>query len=317
MKNPYDGGFKDLAGDHPELLLRLLGILQPGKKTQITHVPRELQLNAVQIDHGYMIEDEFGNRIELLEAITSWNAKKAGSIALYAFLLWQKYKIPVHCHVLFMAEKYAPAESSDRLVYETDFGLTIEMLYSCHRLWEIDPTICFEKGSEPLLAWAPLLKGGSGTIERAAAAIEQLFDLDDHEKFKPIALVSKLASLASLRYDKNAIRKFLERLEKKIMMSTDAFKVSWLYQEGLEEGRAEGKAEGKAEGEARGIAKGKSDAIRLALQNKFPALGPILELDQVERPEVLDSLLLAVLEARNPAEAHSAVLVAANQRNIS
>ena len=97
------------------------------------------------------------------------------------------------------------------------------------------------------------------------------------------------------------------------MMSTDAFKVSWLYQEGLEEGRAEG----KAEGEARGIAKGKSDAIRLALQNKFPALGPILELDQVERPEVLDSLLLAVLEARNPAEAHSAVLVAANQRNIS
>ena len=71
MKNPYDGGFKDLAGDHPELLLRLLGILQPGKKTQITHVPRELQLNAVQIDHGYMIEDEFGNRIELLEAFVA------------------------------------------------------------------------------------------------------------------------------------------------------------------------------------------------------------------------------------------------------
>ena len=79
----------------------------------------------------------------------------------------------------------------------------------------------------------------------------------------------------------------------------------------------EGIAKGKAEGEVRGIAKGKSDAIRLALQNKFAALGPILELDQVERPEVLDSLLLAVLEAQSPAEAHSAVLVAVNQRNIS
>ena len=97
------------------------------------------------------------------------------------------------------------------------------------------------------------------------------------------------------------------------MLSTDAFKVSWLYQEGLEEGIAKG----KAEGEARGIAKGKADAIRLALQNKFPALGHILELDQVERPEVLDSLLLAVLEARSPAEAHAAVLVAVNERNIS
>ena len=317
MKNPYDGGFKDLAGDHPELLLRLLGILQPGKKTQIFHVPRELQLNSVQIDHGYLIEDESGNRVELLEAITSWNARKAGSMALYAFLLWQKYKVPVHCHVMFMAEKYAPTEASERLVYETDFGLTIEMLYSCHRLWEIDPAICFEKGSEPLLAWAPLLKGGSRTIERAAAAIEQLFDFEDPEQYKPMALVSRLASLASLRYDKNAIKKFLERLEKKIMLSTDAFKVSWLYQEGLEEGRAEGKAVGKAEGEAQGIAKGKSDAIRLAIQQKFPSFGLIAELDQVERPEALDGLLLAVLEARSPAEARSALLAALNKRNVS
>ena len=148
MKNPFDGGFKELAEDHPELLLRLLGILQSGTKTQITHVPRELQLDAVQIDHGYLIEDESGTRIELLEAITSWNARKIGAMALYAILLQRKYRVPVHCHVLFMAEKYAP-KASGHLLFESDFGLTIEIPYQSHRLWQIDPAICFEKGSEP------------------------------------------------------------------------------------------------------------------------------------------------------------------------
>ena len=52
MKNPHDGDFKDLAEDHPELLLRLLGILQPGTKTQIKDILRELRIEPVLIDHA-------------------------------------------------------------------------------------------------------------------------------------------------------------------------------------------------------------------------------------------------------------------------
>ena len=120
-----------------------------------------------------------------------------------------------------------------------------------------------------------------------------------------MAWISKLATLASLRYDRYTIKRFLERLEKKIMLSSDAFKVSWLYQEGLEEGRAEGQAKGKAEGVVK--------AIRIALQKKFPMLGAIAELDSVQGPEALDELLSAILEARSPEEARSALLAAVNQ----
>ena len=57
MKNPYDGGFKILAEDHPELLLRLLGIVAPGEKPHITSVLRELQLDALQIDHAFILDN--------------------------------------------------------------------------------------------------------------------------------------------------------------------------------------------------------------------------------------------------------------------
>lgn len=82
MKNPYDGGFKTLAEDHPELLLRLLGILAPGKKTQVTNVLRELSLDPVQIDHAYLLDD---STIVHFEAITSWDARRIGRLALYHY----------------------------------------------------------------------------------------------------------------------------------------------------------------------------------------------------------------------------------------
>ena len=87
------------------------------------------------------------------------------------------------------------------------------------------------------------------------------------------------------------------------MISIDAFKVSWLYQEGLEEG----KAEGEAEGEAKGLLKGKRSSLRLALSTRFP-LEQFPEIDQVHLPEALDSLLVAALEAKTPHEVRAAIL---------
>lgn len=313
MKNPHDGAFKDLAEDHPELLLRLLGILQPGTKTKIKHVLRDLRLNEVHIDHAYRMEDDTGSWVEMFEAITSWHAEKIGTMALYNFLIQHKEDLPVFNHVLFMAEKYAPKDLPDRLVHEGKSGLRIEVPYQAHRLWEVDPALCFEPACEELLPWAPLLKGGLAEFERTTVAMERLFE--DREKagaLKPAVLVSKLASLASLRYDKSAIKWFLERLEKKIMLSTDAFKVSWLYQEGLEEGKAEGIAAGKAEGKA----EGKSEAIRIILSDRFPALGLAAELNHV-RPESLDTLLTAILKAQNPEDARAAILVAVDANKAS
>ena len=294
MKNPHDGDFKDLAEDHPELLLRLLGILQPGTKTQIKDILRELRIEPVLIDHAYLMENEGGKWIVHFEAITSWNRKQIGSMALYQFLLKRQEKIPVISYIVFMAEKYAPKTLPGRLVYEEDDGLRIEAPYKVIRLWEVDPALAFEPGSEPLLAWVPLLKGDNAEFERATVAIGRLSESAAGLACKPDVLVSKLASLASLRYDKNAIKGFLEKLEKRIMLSTEAFKVSWLFQEG----KAEGKAEGKLE------------AIRIALAAKFPGLEIVHELDQIHRPELLDDLLDAIMKAQSPDDVRSAILSA-------
>ena len=81
------------------------------------------------------------------------------------------------------------------------------------------------------------------------------------------------------------------------MISIDAFKVSWLYQEGLENGKAER------------LLDGKRSALRLTLASKSP-LERFPEIDQVHQREALDSLLLAALEAKNPDLVRAAILAA-------
>ena len=303
MKNPHDGDFKDLAEDHPELLLRLLGILQPGAKSQISHILRELRLEPLAIDHAYVVEGETGKYVVHLEAVTKWNLKQTASMALYQFLLKRQEKLPVVSHVILMAEKYAPKVLPSRLLYEEEDGLRIAAPYKVIRLWEIDSTPAFLPGYEPLLPWVPLLKGGFEEFERATAAIVRLDKSPEHS---PAELKSKLASLASLRYDKNAIRAFLEKLEKRMMISREAFKVSWLYQEGLEEGTAKGKAEGKAEGKAQA----KLEAIRIAVSTRFPGLDVAREIDQIRSASILDEVFAAILRAEGPDEVLSIISTA-------
>lgn len=139
MQAPFDVRFKILAEEYPDLLLRLLGIVEAGTKPECIHILRELQLDTVQVDHLYRIEDEAGGRLVHLEAITSWSAKRTSRLALYRFLLAQKYKLPVASYVVLMAEKYAPKKMRARVVYQEPDGFRIVAPYHVIRLWEIDP----------------------------------------------------------------------------------------------------------------------------------------------------------------------------------
>lgn len=295
MKTPFDGRFKGLAGDHPYLLLRLFRIIRAGTKPQIIDVLRELHLDPVQIDHAYRIGDE---RIVHFEAITSWHTERVPRLALYRFLLKIKFKLPVLSYLILMAEKYAPANLPEKIVYAEDDGFRIEAPYETIRLWEIDPQIAFEPGCEPLLPWVPLLKGGAAEFEQAVAAIARLTDQPVSAPYPVDTMLSSLAVLATLRYDKDVIRMFLEGVREKVMLSTDLFTDSWLYQEG--------KAEGKAEG---GLA-AKREFLRLAWTTRFPGAGSLPELDRISHADTLDRLLPVILKAPSSVEARSAILAA-------
>lgn len=296
MKTPYDGRFKILAEEYPDLLLRLFGIIASGTKTQLIDILRELHLDPVQVDHVYRIGDE---RLVHFEAITSWHNDRVPRLALYRFLLGQKFSLPVSSYLVLMAEKCTPRSFPERIVYEENDGFRIEAPYQVIRLWEIDPSLAFEPGCEPLLPWVPLLKGGEAEFEQAAIAIERLSEDPARAPYPLDVMVSNLAALATLRYDKEAISLFLERLREKIMMSTELFTESWLYQDG--------KAQGKAEGKAEGLLAGKRQAVRLALHQRFPDCGELTELDRLDRPETLDMLLITALQARSSDEALAAI----------
>ncbi len=123
-----------------------------------------------------------------------------------------------------------------KLVYEKD-GLRVEAMYTVIRLWEIDPAIAFEPGCEPLLPWVPLPKGGAAEFEQASSAIERLVDHREDAPYPVDVMVNNLATLATLRYDRDAISQFLERLVNKTMLSTELFLDSWLYQDGVAAGK--------------------------------------------------------------------------------
>ena len=69
-KTPFDGRFKILAEDYPELLLRLLGIVDAGTRREVVHVLRELQIDPMEVDHVYRIGDEVSGRLVHFEAIS-------------------------------------------------------------------------------------------------------------------------------------------------------------------------------------------------------------------------------------------------------
>lgn len=297
MKTPYDGRFKILAEEHPELLLRLFGIVAPGAAAEPIDILRELHLDPVQVDHVYRIGNE---RIVHLEAMTRWRADRVPRLALYRFLIQHRYRLPVASYLILMAEKHAPRKLEDPAVYQESDGFRIEAPYQVVRLWEIDAAIAFEPGCEALLPWAPLLRsGGQNLLERAVAAIERLAERQDRAPYPIPVMVSNLAGLAVLRYDKDEIVSLLAGLREKMMFPIDIFEDTWLYQEG--------KAEGEAKGKAEGLLAGKREAIALALASRFPGAGGIAEIDRIAEPAALNEALLAVLRADSFEQARESI----------
>lgn len=251
------------------------------------------------MDQVYRIGSEDAGRLVHFEAITSWSPKRTSRLALYRFLLGEKYDLPILSFLILMAQKYAPRNMKPGVLFEGEDGFRIEAPYQVIRLWEVDPAIAFRPGCEALLPWVPLLKGGAVEFGEAVERIGRLADRPHDAPYLVSAMVSDLAVLAGLRYDKDAINHFLERLRRTMTLSTDLFTDSWLYKDGV----AEGEAKGRAEGETTALRK----SVRAVLTNRFPDLGTLPEIDGIDHPEVLNRLLLAILDSKTADDARAAV----------
>lgn len=111
-------------------------------------------------------------------------------------------------------------------------------------------------------------------------------------------MVNNLAVLSTLRYDKDVIGHFLERLQGKLMLSTDLFEESWLYKDGVAAGELKGRVEGEAAG--------KRMTLSLVLQKRFPNEA-FPELNRIASPEIFDALVLDLFDALTAAETRAAI----------
>lgn len=302
VQTPFDGRFKILAEDHPELLLRLFGMVEPGIPPEPIDLLRELHLDAVQVDHVYKIGNE---RMVHFEAVTRWKRSRVPRLALYRFLMQEKFQLPVSSYVVLMAEKHAPRNLPRRIVYSQADGFRIETPYHVVRLWELDASIAFEPGCEALLPWAPLLKGNN--LEPAVAAIERRARHPEAAPYPIEVMVSNLAGLSTLRYHKDEIRNLVTRLQERIMLPIEIFEVSWLFKEGQAKGRQEGRQEATLDS--------LRHAVRLAAESRFPSVGPLKELDQVTSPQDLEALLRAAVQARSAQAVRVAIRKTAQSRS--
>jgi hypothetical protein len=104
-------------------------------------------------------------------------------------------------------------------------------------------------------------------------------------------------------------------------------KVSWLYKDGVKAGEKRGLKKGLEKGLKKGLEKGleqglekglekgllegrlaaKRESLRLAIDNRFPGIGPLPQIDHIDQLEVLDKLLIAVLQAGRAEDVRAAV----------
>ena len=318
---PFDARFKILAEEYPELLLKLLGIVDLDTPREVVHLLRELQLDPLEVDHVYRIGSGKSGKLVHFEAITRWEPARTSRLALYRLLLKHKFNLPVSSYVVFMAQKYVPKRLPKRVIYKEPDGFRVEAPYRVIRLWEINPELAFQPGGEPLLPWVPLLRGGRAEFQRAVEEIARLTAHPAEAPYGVPVMVSNIATLATLRYDKEVINQLLDHLRSKTMLSTEVLKVSWLYKDGVKEGRKrgrkdgrkEGRQEGRQEGLQEGKLAGKRESLRLALDSRFPSIGTLPQLDHIDRLEVIDQLLAAVLKARSLKEVRAAILLASSE----
>lgn len=300
MKNPYDGRFQDLAEDHPELVLRLVNAIAPGTKPIIARIPRRLRSNPVEIDHGFLLRTNESQHIAHIEAFSRWKSDRIGTLAVYNFLLKQRYKTSVDSVILLMLEKHAPRRIPAALVWQDSDGQRVETPYRTVKLWEVPPEIAFEPGGEPLLDWVPWMKGGLEATEAAIGRIDEFRKHPNEAPYPPDVMASNLALAVASRYDKDKIRDILERLkEKNVLIPKEVFTESWVYRDGVAEGRAEGRVEGQLQA--------KRDAVASVLKRRFPSIARPAGLDKITDLEKLDRLFDRLVDARTESGAEAAI----------
>jgi predicted transposase YdaD len=281
-RKPFDDAFKDLAEQDAAALLALIGALPPG--ATVTPLPREVSVQALLPDQPYEISVEGRKHVVHFEAQTYYDRELPYRIVDYDVRLWLKYRLPVYSYVLVFVPDGMPPAMPDALAVDAGW-LSVSARYKVVGLWQLSAAAALALGSESLLPFVPLMRGGEEELRRSAEALQAV---TDEVRRRELAL--HFVMVGSLRYAREDLFDILEEV-KMLPIPHDLIRRSEMYQYILEEGRQEGRQE--AEQEARQVM---LDLLRRFAERRFPGLTLDAEVEQIRDLEAIEQVCLEMDE---------------------
>jgi len=273
LAKPYDRLLKNLADDDPRGLLYLFGVLPvSASDVEIANLPREVLAPSLEVDHLYRLRSGHEERLVHLEFQTHYKLDLPDRLMRYSMLLHLKYRLPVECVLVLLAERNSPADVADSHRLHSG-GLRIWLDYRVVRLWEIDGGAVLAVDKSRILPLVPLLKVSPEQLWRAAEGIAKSQDGTRQLEF---------LTLGGLRYDKDQLRKLLEAVMLNIL-TPELIRESSFFEIMREAVEPMIRAEIQITDARR--------ALRRVLKVRFPGLETAPELDTIHDIDRLESLI--------------------------
>jgi predicted transposase YdaD len=275
----FDSAFKILAEDDPRGLLFLFTGVSLTEDVTIEPLPREVNAPALQVDHVYRVRMGAREWIWHIEVQTHYKSDLPQRMLRYDLLLALKYPgVEIRSTLVILAERGTPRSVPTKAKVNLG-GLRLQSRYQVIRMWKLDPKPALKSERTGLLPWVGLMKASPEEFLTALQRVEASGD----SKLRAQAVL-----LGGLRYDREGIRKLLERISnmfitKEILRESSVSKD--FIRELEEEAIASGMAKGMEEGVKHGVEQGRVDEARRVIRTfvsvRFPALGDLPELDHV------------------------------------
>ncbi len=303
MPGPYDRLFKTMAEEDPRGLLHLFGTLPLHARARVEVLDRELNLPALSVDHVYGVWTPGAHWMAHYEMQTRYKSDVPERLAWYGQALTLKFRLPVEMVLILALERHAPRVIPDQHWLELR-SVRTWVGYRVVRLWQMEGRRLIDLQRPSLLPWLPLMDSTPTDLQQGA---EQITATGDPK------LAAEFMVLGGLRYDRNDLARMLGKAG--AMFTDEMLQESSTYQMILEKGMKKGIKQGIEKGIEKGIEQGRyAGRIEEARRNlqrvlalRFPELSRLRELDAIDDPVRLETLLEAAVTARSPAAVCSLV----------
>lgn len=258
----------------------------------------------LRVDRVYKVRYKGRIHILHLEFEIKSSTVMACRLLEYHAYLYRKYRYPVISIIVY---PFKTTMAQPPLVEKSGMRELLRFHFFTLPLWELSAEQHFQEWDVPLYALLPTMQGADAKLlNKAIDKMVEYYENDTTklaEELRWLGIVTRRADFLPLE-DKQTIERRLTMYDD--LMERDP-KMQKLFSERKAQGKAEGIVEGEARGKVEGIAEGKAEGKAEVLQmvvitivkQRFPPLAEFAQqkIAHVKKPDALDALFKAIIEA--------------------